>query len=206
MYCPVSNVLFIHIPKNAGQTIAAYFLRLEALTWEQRELCFMGGNSNPALGPPQVSHFTLDEYLKSGFISDLVLNSAIKFAVVRNPWARLWSEYNYYWKSVCSWDDFFDLFPGKIIDCHLTGRDALRHIKPQVDFMAEGVEVLSFENLDADFSNFCIRHGLPNTGLNKKMNVLNSGHYVDAYDEKKIAIVREFYWQDIEAFGYEFGD
>ena len=206
MYCASLNVLFIHIPKNAGQTISNYFIGLDGRTWEDRFEYFMGHNTNAAIGPPQIAHFTLDEYYRAGLIPHYKLDAAIKFAVVRNPWGRLWAEYNFNWKGVCSWDDFFDVFPGKITDDYVTGRDALRHIKPQVDFLGPGIEVLRLETLDADFSAFCQRHGLPDNGFSNKINILNSGHYAGAYNAKQIEIVRDFYQKDIETLGYEFGE
>ena len=204
MYCPKTNVLFVHIPKCAGQTIAAYFLTNAGLSWDDRGQYLMLGNDRPKLGPPQFAHFTLEEYYSSGILPKETIDDAIKFTVVRNPWARLWSEYNFNWRSVCSFDDFFDFFPMRIIDCHATGRDALRHIKPQVEFMADGIEVLRFENLDAGFSAFCQRHDLPDVGLHNKMNMVKKRPYQNAYNERQIEIVGDFYRHDIEMFGYEF--
>ena len=204
MYCPKTKVLFVHIPKCAGQTIAAYFLTNAGLSWDDREQYLMQGNDNPKLGPPQVAHFTLEEYYSSEILPPETIYDAIKFTVVRNPWARLWSEYNFNWRSICEWDDFFDFFPTRIIDCHETGRDALRHIKPQVEFIEDGIEVLRFENLDAGFSDFCQRHDLPDVGLHNKMNMQNTAPYQSAYNERQIEIVGDFYRHDIEMFDYKF--
>lgn len=204
MYSRQHNLLLIHIPKAAGQSVSTYFINLAGSCWEKREAFLMGANLNPRIGPPQVAHFTLDEYYKSGILAHDVLNRAIKFAVVRNPWDRLWSEYNYFWKDVCSWDDFFVFFPDGIIDDYTTGRDAGRHIKPQVEFINDDVEILKFENLAKDFSDFCIRHNFPNHPMLHVNNDSENGHYSAIYDEKKIEIVRNYYQKDIAAFGYEF--
>ena len=204
MYCKKYNVLFIHIPKTGGQSIASYFLSLEGIPWEDREKFLLIQNPEPNVGPPQVAHFTIDEYLKADLLSPETIENAIKFAVVRNPWARLWSEYNFYWKSICSWDNFFEFFPNRIIDDHESGRDGARHIKPQVEFISPGMEILRFENLENEFAAFCDRHSIPKYHLSHSHNASNAGHYVDAYDPQKIKAVAEFYHQDIAAFGYEF--
>ncbi len=203
MYSKEHNLLFVHIPKAAGQSISTYFINLAGAFWEDREAFFMGANLNPIIGPPQIAHFTLDEYYKSGILAHAALDKAIKFAVVRNPWDRLWSEYNYFWKDICSWDDFFIFFPNGIIDDYKTGRDAARHIKPQVEFINDDVEILKFENLIEDFSNFCIRHDFPNNPMLHVNNDSKIGHYSGVYDEKKIEVVRRFYSEDIKQFGYD---
>ena len=125
------------------------------------------------------------------------------FSIVRNPWDRLWSEYNFFWEHICSWDEFFEYFPHHIFDDHKTGRDALRHIKPQNEFITPEVEVLRFENLTTEFADFCERHGLPNRGLPSKTNASNAVGYRDMYDATKIQAVRNFYSEDIELFGYD---
>ena len=204
MYCEKFNILFVHIPKTGGQSITQYFLGLEWIPWEQRERYFLRINADPREGPPQTAHFTIDEYYNSDLLPPGVAKGATKFSIVRNPWARLWSEYNFQWKSICSWDDFFDFFPGKIIDDHATGRDALRHIKPQIEFIDEDVQILMFESLKDEFSAFCDQHQLPNLGLPHLNQVSDSVNYRDAYDEKKKAAVAAFYEQDILEFGYGF--
>ncbi len=180
-------------------------MRLDGLPWEYRDRYLMFKNGNPEHGPPQTAHFTLEEYYKTDFLPDENIDQAIKFCVVRNPWARLWSEYNFQWKHICSWDEFFEYFPKFIFDDHITGRDALRHIKPQNEFMNGDVEVLRFENLKADFFDFCWRHNLPNSSL-PKVNNSNACDYKAMYDDEKIKAVSSFYSKDIECFNYKFGE
>ena len=203
MYSAKFNLLFIHIPKTAGQSITQHFMQIECIPWEHRKRYQLFPNGNPEHGPPQTAHFTLEEYYKTDFLPDEAIDQAIKFAVVRNPWDRLWSEYNFFWEHICSWDQFFEYFPHHIFDDHKTGRDALRHIKPQNEFITPEVEVLRFENLTTDFADFCERHGLPNRGLPSKTNASNAVGYRDMYDATKIQAVRNFYSEDIELFGYD---
>ena len=204
MYSAKFNLLFIHIPKTAGQSITNHFLSIEAIHWDERLKYHIFHNGNPELGPPQTAHFTLDEYYQNDFLSDDIIDKAIKFAVVRNPWARLWSEYNFHWSHIYEWDEFFNHFPDHVFDDHKTGRDALRHIKPQNEFIDDRVEILRFENLKSDFEQFCIRHDLPNRGLPTKVNVSDAVNYQEVYDPKKISIVYNLYGHDITQFGYEF--
>lgn len=204
MYCQKYNLLFIHIPKTGGQSITKYFMGFSGVAWEDRRRFHLFHHSNPEHGPPQTAHFSIDEYYKNDFLPDDVIDQTIKFSVVRNPWDRLWSEYNFNWAHLCSWDEFFHHFPNHIYDDYKTGRDALRHIKPQIQFLNDDVEILRFENLRNDFSAFCLRHDLPNCVL-PMMNKSWVCDYFDIYDAEKIDIVREFYAKDIATFNYQFG-
>ncbi len=203
MYSGRFNLLFIHIPKTAGQSIAKHFMQIEGIPWEHRRDYLMFPNGDPRHGPPQVAHFTLEEYYMTDLIPNDVIDRAIKFTVIRNPWARLWSEYNYHWAHICSWDRFFDYFPDMIFDDHKTGRDALRHIKPQNEFLAEGIEILRFERLTEDFAAFCRRHNLPNRGLPTENGSGKSGAYREMFDGAKADAVFDFYHEDIKRFGYK---
>ena len=203
MYSHSRNVLFIHIPKSAGQSITKFFMRLDGVPWDEREKYLLFENGDPNHGPPQVAHFTLDEYYQSDLISNEVLDNAIKFAVVRNPWDRLWSTYNFYWKHIVSWDLFFKYFPDYIFDDHMTGRDAARHIKPQVDFIDDTVEILRFEQLYSDFESFCKRHGMPSGWDTYKYNDSHSESFLNIYDSEKVKVVADYYAADIAKFGYE---
>ena len=204
MYCQKYNLLFIHIPKTGGQSITQYFLSFSGIPWKDRKRFYIFPQGNRELGPPQTAHFTIDEYYKNDFLSDDVIDRAIKFSVVRNPWDRIWSEYNFSWAHLCSWDDFFFHFPNYIYDDYQSGQDLLRHIKPQVEFLNDDVQILKFENLASDFSALCLNHDLPNVQL-PMMN--NSGvcDYFDMYNSEKIKIVGDFYAEDIDAFNYQFG-
>ena len=205
MYSKSQNVLFIHIPKTAGQTITRFFMGLDGVDWEERWRYLLYQNYNPRNGPPQIAHATIDEYHAKDLLDKETIQRARKFTVVRNPWDRLWSEWNFNYRGLVTWDLFFEIFPINMSDNHNTGRDELRHIKPQVEFIDDSIEVLRFENLETDFSLFCHRHGIPKTGpLADKFNSSHSDHYEKAYDREKIKKVADFYERDISTFGYFF--
>ena len=203
MYSKKYNLLFIHIPKTGGQSITKHFMKFEGIHWENRRQYLLFPNGDKQHGPPQTAHFTIHDYYNTDLIADNVIDNAIKLSVVRNPWARLWSEYNFHWNHICSWDEFFKYFPDYIFDDHKTGRDALQHIKPQVEFINGDVELIKFEHLRGAFSAFCLRHGLPYSQLTNN-NSSNSEDYRDVYDAKKIKAVAKFYEEDILTFGYTF--
>lgn len=203
MYHSLSNVLFIHIPKCAGQSICNFFLNSDDAAWDDRDKYLMFQNGDPKYGPPQIAHLTLNEYRASSLLTNETINNAVKFAVVRNPWDRLWSEYNFNWKHICSWGEFFNYFPDYIFDDHKTGRDAKRHILPQVEFIDETVNVLRFENLLIDFTWFCQMYDIPYTHQLSHLNASKSQSYHTVYKPFQRDVVSEYYLKDIQAFGYK---
>ncbi len=205
MYCANQKILFIHIPKTGGQSITNALLRFDGLNWDGRHAFKLAQNFDPNDGPPQSAHLMASEYLTLKILTQTQFVEALKFSVVRNPWDRLWSEYNFNWADRCTWDDFFDISPHGITDDYETGRDAARHIKPQWQFLMQGIEILRFENLANEFSALCDRYGLSPEPKLDRLNVSDSRHYTEVYDAQKIETVRQFYAVDIEAFDYEFG-
>ena len=56
--------VFVHIPKNAGQSIEHVFINLLELTWETRAPLLLRRNEHPELGPLRLAHLKAEEYVK----------------------------------------------------------------------------------------------------------------------------------------------
>ena len=87
--------IFIHIPKNAGQSMEHVFLNLLGLKWETRAPLLLMYNNRPELGPPRLAHLKADEYVRFKYLTQEMFDKYYKFAFVRNPFDWLVSLYFY---------------------------------------------------------------------------------------------------------------
>lgn len=131
-----------------------------------------------------------------------------KFAIVRNPWARLVSEYEFIlrWpkhgrhrrvKRLGSFDKF--------VEMQIPRRNAYqlpalcdRRGNLLMDFVGR------LENLDDDWRTICARIGIPYLPLPKK-NVGQRRPYTDYYTPELRDRVARHWAQEIELFGYAYG-
>jgi hypothetical protein len=89
------KVIFIHVPKCAGQSIETIFLKDLGLTWEFRAPLLLRPKSREELGPERLAHLFANEYVKFGYIEASKFNDYFKFAIIRDPIDRILSELNY---------------------------------------------------------------------------------------------------------------
>ncbi|MBF0623004.1 MAG: sulfotransferase family 2 domain-containing protein [Magnetococcales bacterium] len=161
MLCHDHRVIFVHVPKVAGQSVEQVFLKRLGLSWapEERKKLLLCANDDPKRGPPRLAHLTAQEYIDLGYVDQQQFSDYFKFGFVRNPWARLVSEYRF--RKHPYFRDFkrfvFNHFPTPGWD------DRYRHIMPQSDYLYDDqgqclVDFIGrFENLQADFEEVCRR-------------------------------------------------
>ena len=170
-------------------------------------------------------HHILDEINKD-------TKNYFKFTFVRNPWARLVSQYHY----TLSKNDKIDGIDRTIyrnstfLDyaksnkefylpshwCSYSPTLEKIHTKKhpfvnQIDWITNqhGEIQVDFvgklENFVEDFNTICDKIGIPRQQLPHK-NKTNHKHYTEYYDDETREIVAEKYAKDIECFGYKFGE
>jgi hypothetical protein len=232
--CHPYRCVFVHIPKTGGISVDHVFLRLVGLSWDTRAPLLLRGNDDPAKGPPRLAHLKAGEYVSCGYLSQAQFDAYFKFSFVRNPWARMVSEYKYRGHpirmSFKRW--LFEELPEPGFT------DAYCHIVPQHEFIYDNAGRLlvdfvgRYESLQTDFHAVCERLGIQpavlpheNRSLERlpikslkdvKKNVRRwlwklrpknvYPHYTDYYDEESRAYVTELYRKDIELFAYAFGE
>lgn len=198
------------------------------LDWDRdRERLLLQANDDPGRGTEKLAHLSAAEYIEDGYIDRETFDGLFKFSFVRNPWARILSEYRYrnYFHHRSFRDFVLNRLPPPGWD------DKYRHVMPQYDMLhdREGRLLVDFvgrfENLQADFDRVCAKLGLGESALphrNKsdkksrdtRRRVRNWLYFngenrirrlEDFYDDETREAVAEYYRRDIETFGYEFG-
>jgi len=212
--------LFVHIPKTAGQSIEHFFLKHHNLSWKERAPLLLKYNPDPAKGPERLAHLTAAEYVQYGYMTRKELRTYFKFSFVRNPWARIVSEYNFAkYHQTMSFKDF--VTNGRPTENSYS--DAYRHVLPQYDFLHDDqgnllVDFIGrFENLQTDFNHVCSRLGFKETLL-PRINVStsdilsnmvkrsNRSDYTEYYDAETKRTIETVYQKDIQTFDYRFGE
>jgi hypothetical protein len=171
MICHEYKTIFVHIPKNAGQSIEHVFLDLLNLTWETRSSLLLRYNENPNAGPFRLAHLKASEYVQYKYLSADKFEKYFKFAFVRNPWSRMVSVYKYLRFDI-EYD--FKTFvmeafrnPDVTKDTVLSEREWF--LATQADFLCDesGRLMVDFvgkvENIQTDFEYVCEKLGIPFT-------------------------------------------
>jgi Sulfotransferase family len=160
-----NKCIYVHIPKVAGTTITEILEDPEPIPLADTEDIVNDkpfANSDLIFNPPP-PHFRVSDYLKYGLINEQQLESYFKFSFVRNPWARIVSEYIYHNNaSKYPFKDYiFNHFP--------TPRwsDEYCHVIPQYNFLydVKGNRQVDFvgklENIQEDFNQVCKQLKIP---------------------------------------------
>ena len=231
MICKPYNCIFVHIPKTAGRSVEMFFMNRLGLDRENdvdRAQLLLIDNDDPAKGTEKLSHLSAMEYVHCGHVSQQEFSGSYKFSFVRNPWARLVSEYRY--RNFFDHKNFKHFVMSKL---PRPGRDdKYRHVMPQTEMLYDRDGNLlvdfvgKFESLQKDFDRVCEHLGFESSGLphvnssDKKSRELKRKvrnflyrngeselrNYVDFYDAETTEFVSDLYRSDIENFGYTFTD
>lgn len=202
------NFIFIHIPKTAGTSITRalrpWCLRPKPTPW-RRLLSHL-----PVREAPERANFNQHDrasWLRRKLPPQLY-DGAYKFAVVRNPFELVVSNYQHLRRKTSRrrhrqaqrWD--FKAFLR-----YLERKNRLARVD-QTSWISDGDgklivdEILRFETLAEQFNVLAERLGLP--AELPRSNVSAPVDYRALYDEEAKAIVRRLYVRDFERFGYEF--
>ena len=149
------KIAFIHIPKTGGSSIAA------ALKHN------VGAMRHDRTGSP----FVCDEHWTYERLRQAVprLDTYFSFAIVRNPWDRMFSEWK--WRRsnrLCNVD--FKVFAVRAIrQCRNDIEQWDNHWRPQVDFLNENINFIGrFERFDSDVKKAFSMFGKPIKKLPRK--------------------------------------
>ncbi|HWA10959.1 MAG TPA: sulfotransferase family 2 domain-containing protein [Opitutaceae bacterium] len=195
--------IFVHIPKTAGNSVNRAF----GVSWE--------------------NHKDLRRYAAE--IPAETFAAYAKFAIVRNPWDRIFSDYNYQRKKSRPRSSKLFLFEESgrrrnfrtwleqaLADPHRYApetwggevSDGLHRWSPQVDWIRVNGRiavdrVLRLEHLQEDYDRARQALRLPPLRLPHRNRRLH-WHYSWYYDDAARDLVADYYAEDIATFGYQF--
>lgn len=225
------ELLFVHIPKNAGRSIelalldgegspesgrrslvnriATLFARSTASTFPTKHLI---GTLDVALS---AQHLTYAEMDLLGLIP--AEERLTSFAVVRNPYDRALSSAMHFFGG--DWTQESDLKTLRLnfekalndwLDRELKDHNDRAHRRPQIDYLRDLTgeivvdKVLRFESLAEDFSAFMAEHSGKSLALSRRGHSGRGRTYHDFYNSASRRRVEDAFGDDIDAFNYAF--
>jgi hypothetical protein len=201
--CDKEKFIFIHIPKNSGTTMTELLQK----TYEDTKLlmfCERDG-INIGIDKMHLYHKVIDK-----FIPKNILDKYIKFCIIRNPYDKLYSAWNFI-KERHGYNDVNDFIKYKLDENFIYGNeiipgDARVHYRPQYTFVYDEQNnkfvdfIIRYENLNEDISK-----------LNKKYNLhiplYDNGNtqknYINFYNKDSINKINNLYKKDFILLNYE---
>lgn len=224
-YSKQNELLFIHIPKNAGKSMEValglttpsesqhYAWRnplnrlakaLQKATRDSKAKPRLWGIDDATIA---LQHLTYTEIELLEYLSKSELKKSTKVAVVRNPWDRVISSYRHMGKAYEDLASFIQHWYDEPSKSH----NELAHKRSQMDFIVDKRgkvvidHLLRFENLGQDFSQLVEALGL---------NAQKLGHignqnpqktpYHEHYNPQTKQMVAERFAEEIEYFQYHY--
>lgn len=205
-----NKFIFFHLPKNAGSAVSD-FLNKKENYYKSKKII-----SKILKKFSRSDNFFFDHYQNKihlfrshvsinyieNIISPTIFNRYFKFAVVRNPFSRFVSRYNYTKLVTKNKDlDFSKFLINHLNEKLITDQQYKFLLKKDGTIGVN--KILKFENLDSDLNEISDKI---NANLNnfKKMNASTFDDYKKYYNDETINLVKNYCKVDLEYFNYDF--
>ncbi len=196
------TIYFAHVPKAGGSSVELYMherfgdLSLRSITRKGRLSRFEPGPFSAVMTSP--NHLVWQD---ARFF--LPRRVDLSFALVRDPLARIVSQYRFQKPhSKASGLDFSTWLRVVLRAAALDPRIYGNHIRPQVDFLSEGMEVFRLEDgLDRiiDWLDARLGEGAPGISMG---HIQKSAKVSVEPKREDVALVARYYAADYDRFGY----
>ena len=205
-----NKLIFFHIPKNAGTTVSDALLKNENYYYPwvilskilrkfKKKDNFFFDNFQKKIHL-FISHETVKTIEMK--ISSEIYDNFFKFAVVRNPYSRFVSRYNYMKSTNTLKESNFPDFLKKHVKLALIADQQYKFLLNKNGKI--GVDkIIKFENFDEEMTELSKVINLKSLKF-KKLNISTTGNYKSYYDNNTRKIVEEFCKEDLEIFNYSF--
>lgn len=210
--------IFIHIPKCAGSSVeSAFGVRPKPDEW-------LTPNYNTLMGWSEehqlhLQHASPQQLLDHQLITKKVWETYYKFIIIRNPYARALSDYQYLTEMEGIRDHFENYIKAKgkfasIFTNQTNSTFRGHHINPQHTYFSLNNETINYhavvrlEAFQKGLQQVCKDLNLPPHFFNKKVNQSKKRfrHYSLFYNLHRKQLVQHKYAQDLKRFQYQFED
>jgi predicted nucleotidyltransferase component of viral defense system len=205
--------IFIHAPKTGGNSIQ-HALRdycVDEITEPDNGDWYDNGGTlhNFEVANPIVNykHGTIKDYYDNWKEDDFgSIDDYFKFSVVRNPWERAISAYFYKYQTVI-YAGVEEFIKDKFMkETEIESMSSFFFVdgKISLDYC------MKIETIQQGFNEVCDKLNIPRQTLLKLNNagdvLRKNTSYIEYYDEEMIDHIGNRYIDDVENFGYNFGD
>ena len=202
--------IFLHIPKCAGTSVNKMLSEKTNFDYKSPNYEFLYGWC-----PKRkifMQHATVQELFELDLISANIWNSYYKFTIIRNPWDRIISSFNWIKSDLKINGSLTDFLFLKNKFSSISNPNPLTY---RADHLKTQSEFIFFEDFKLDnIFNFDDIH---NINFNKLLNCKNlelehyknsnlKKHYSNFYTNTQIKIVEKIYSEDIINFSFKFDD
>jgi len=197
IYYNQKKILFIHVPKTGGTSVEKWLQSFSKLA--------LFNGSIPATSPVTPQHFTFKN------ISEMYADDYFDyvFTIVRNPFARIESEYRMMWMQAANEGKTAESFASWID--HLPQRLAIdpwyrdNHLRTQAEFIGSSTRIFRYE----DGIENAVRQVAMDLDLPEPVAPLGREMTSDkfkgkiAWSANNISVVQRLYAIDFEKFSYD---
>lgn len=144
---------------------------------------------------------------------DIDFSSYYRFTIVRSPWSRLVSNYEFHRRPSRRYADperfsqFHDISFNQFVRIHCSQQSVnlVDRLFKHRDGTLDMDYVAKQESLDSDMKHILTCLGIPGRSVPHR-NATRHHDYRSYYDDQTIQLVGNAFERDIQAFGYSFGD
>lgn len=198
------KTVFVHIPKCGGQSLETAFLADLGLSWKTRAPLLLRPNDQPGIGPPRLAHLLARQYVDHHWLSAELWQGYFTFALVRDPFARVLSLFNY-----GGHKGSLHSYVGHVLTAAFERGETdpmYYFVRPQLDFIADTAgtplvdRVFRLEDLDSALGEIRAKTGLAADVPHANRSTRRAE--IGDLNSDDVAIIRALYEADFEAFGY----
>lgn len=196
------KILFIHIPKTGGESVAEYFYKKYQLIRTMSTLNSSNAGRNFTYYGHSLQHLTYTEMYVNKDFFDIDFENLTIYTIVRNPYNRIVSDLLFY-KFINEFSD--PNFIENEIFKYLNSNDEYdNHKLPQYKFIfycdkiIENIKIIRTESLTKDMNDLGF-----GDFENKKNVTLGRHDYINLLTKNSIEMINKYYQLDFEYFGYQ---